>query len=73
MTKPIEKFYNTYVRYEKWRECARCGFDFPYSALSTDPISGLVVCEGCKDDKGHPEYMADLNLPDEGRDETPGD
>lgn len=71
--KTIPKIYNNKRRFEKWMDCDRCGFPFPYSYLSKDPMNGAIVCEGCIDEWSHTDYMARLRLPDESRTEKPGD
>lgn len=73
MSGTIPKVYNTRRRFEKWQDCDKCGFPFPYSYLSRDPYSGGIVCTGCLDEVGHSEEMARLRLPDESRTEKPGD
>lgn len=54
--------YPRHFTWQKWAECDRCGFDFPLGELSRD-FTRRRVCPYCYDEKGHDEYMAELNLP----------
>ena len=56
---------------ERWRECDRCGFDFPISKLRRD-YTGALVCEDDYHDRGYWENKADMELPVEGLDDKTG-
>jgi len=61
-------------RWERWFECARCGFDYPKSALTRQ--DGLLVCrQHCLLEQGHGYYVSKKTLPEgEGyQDEPQGD
>jgi hypothetical protein len=48
--------------FKRWRECDRCGFDFPLNELSRD-YSGARVCQFCYDPKGFEENLQDISMP----------
>ena len=53
--------YPRTVTFQRWKECPRCGLDYPVNQLSRDS-TGAKVCPECYDVAGRDIEMAKLNL-----------
>jgi len=47
--------------FQRWKECDRCGLDYPINELRRD-YSGAKVCPDCFDPKGFKENLANVSL-----------
>ena len=53
--------YPHFKTFQRWKECPRCGFDFPVSQLSRDS-TGAKVCPECYDPPGRDAEIAKITL-----------
>jgi len=48
--------YPRHITFQKWKECPRCGLDWPVDQLSKDS-TGVKVCPECYDIKVESKYV----------------
>jgi hypothetical protein len=49
---------NNKVTFERWRECPRCGFDYPLSWFVIEYQTMIEVCPMCVNELAHGDYMS---------------
>jgi hypothetical protein len=53
--------YPRHFSFKKWKECRRCGLDYPKQELRRDSF-GVDICPQCIDEDGHDEHLSRMEV-----------